>query len=74
MQDHETVGQRSMIASIPVGFNPAMISSSRRRACRAARRGAPVHPQLSTGFPASPAYPHLGDNQVTDPYSWGLIQ
>jgi len=29
----------------------------------------PIHPQLSTGFPASPGYPHLVDNRAPDRYS-----
>ena len=29
----------------------------------------PIHPQLSTGFPASPGYPHLVDNRPPDRYS-----
>ena len=28
-----------------------------------------VNPQLSTGFPVSPAYPHIGDNVTSDPNS-----
>jgi hypothetical protein len=28
-----------------------------------------INPQLSTGFPASPGYPHLVDNRAPDRYS-----
>ena len=42
--------------------------------CVVARSGGPggrptVHPQLSTGFPPSPTYPHLVDNRLQDRYS-----
>ena len=29
----------------------------------------PIHPQLSTGFPVSPGYPHLVDSLAPDRYS-----
>jgi hypothetical protein len=28
----------------------------------------PIHPQLSTGFPVSPGYPHLVDSLAPDRY------
>jgi len=35
------------------------------------RRAVTVNPQLSTGFPVSPGYPHVGDKVPGCPNSWG---